>query len=428
MKIVKNIRIITIVYIAITMGLFMSCDDDDDKNAGIVELLSFGPAGVQHGEQITFIGNNLDKITAIELAGASIPNSSFTEQTRERIILTVPVEAEAGLVTLKSAEGDIITKTAISFEVPVTIASITPEARPGATITITGQFMNWVEEVRFPEDLPVTEFVSQSLNELVVTVPEAAQTGTILLITGGTEPLEVESDVDLIVTLPSITGLSPTPVERGSDLTITGENLDLTMGLLFKGLTEPITTFVSQTANQLIVTVPAEANKGAITLIAHSLVEVESEQQLEIAGDLPPLAPLAAAIYIDALENGFDDWSYGGAVDKANTDNVRDGASAVKKTFDGSWDAVRFAGSSISTDGKTEFAFSVFGGPGMEGQMMNVIINDNWSIQTITITEGEWVEHKFTMDDFGNPASIDDWGLQGQGSTGILYIDHIGLR
>ena len=64
----------------------------------------------------------------------------------------------------------------------------------------------------------------------------------------------------------------------------------------------------------------------------------------------------------------------------------------------------------------------------MEGQMMNVIINDNWSIQTITITEGEWVEHKFTMDAFGNPASIDDWGLQGQGSTGILYIDHIGLR
>lgn len=428
MKIIKNIRIIAIACIAITMGLFMSCDDDDEKNSGVVELLSFGPAGVQHGQQITFIGNNLDKITAIELVGASIPNSSFVEQTRERITLTVPVEAEAGLVTLKYAEGDIVTKTAISFDVPVTIASFTPEARSGATITITGQFMNWVEEVRFSEDLPVTEFVSQSLNELVVTVPQAAQTGTIILVTGGTEPLEVESEVDLVVTLPSITGLSPTPVERGADLTITGENLDLTMALLFKGLTEPITTFVSQTATKLVVTVPDEANKGAITLIAHSLVEVESQQQLEIAGDLPPLAPLAAAIYIDALENGFGDWSYGGAVDKASTDNVRDGASAVKKTFDGSWDAVRFAGSSISTDGKTEFAFSVFGGPGMEGQKMNVIINDNWGIQTITITEGEWVEHKFTIDDFGNPASIDDWGLQAHGSTGLIYIDHIGLR
>ncbi len=428
MKILMKINVLSLACLIVMGGLFIACDDDETSDSGVVELLSFGPAGVRHGDEITFIGSNLDKVTSIELTGATVPNTSFIQQTKETIVIVIPVETEEGVVTLKTPDSDIVSKTAISFEVPVTIFSMTEEARPGATITITGDFMNWVEEVWFGDELLVDEFVSQSLNELVVTVPQVAKTGTIKLITGGTEPLEVESEDELVVTLPSVTELSPLPVERGAELTISGENLDLTMGVLFKGLTDPVTEFVSQTATEIVVIVPDDANKGIITLVAHSLVQVESEVALEIAGDLPPLAPLAAAIYTDALQNGFGDWSYGGAVDKASADNVRDGTASVKKTFNGSWDAVRFAGSSIATAGKTEFVFSVFGGPGMGGQKMNVIINDNWGITTITITEGEWVEHKFTMADFASPASIDDWGLQAQGSTGTIYIDHIGLR
>lgn len=42
-----------------------ACDDDDDKGSSQIELLSFGPSGVKHGEEIRFIGNNLYKVTAI---------------------------------------------------------------------------------------------------------------------------------------------------------------------------------------------------------------------------------------------------------------------------------------------------------------------------------------------------------------------------
>jgi hypothetical protein len=427
MKIFRYINL-NFAFVMLAIGVMTSCDDDDVKSSGAVELLSFGPAGVQHGEQITFFGNNLDKVTAIVLPGVTIASSSFIEHSHERILLTVPSEAEAGAVALITPEGEITSKSTISFNVPVTIESITPEVKPGTPLTITGQFMNWVEEVVFAEGVSVTEFVSRSLNELVVLVPLEAQTGPILLVTGGTEPLEVETESDVIITLPSIGTFTPAPVERGADLTITGENLDLVTGVLFKGITEPITDFTIESETKIIITVPLEANKGVVTLIAHSAVEVVSAVALEIAGDLPPLPPLAAAIFIDALENGFEDWSYGGAVDKANADNVRDGDVAVKKTFDGSWDAVRFGGGSLDPAGKTEFVFSVYGDVGMGGQEMNVIINDNWSIQTITITEGEWVEHKFTLEDFGSPATISDWGLQAKGSTGVIFIDHVGLR
>src|SRR5690606_39126108 len=161
----------------------------------------------------------------------TIESGSFVEQSHERILLTVPAEAVAGRVTLLTPDGEILSKSTISFNVPVTIASIDAEVKPGTNLTITGEFMNWVEGVVFSEGLLVTEFVSQSLNELVVLVPLEAQTGSIKLLTGGTEPLEVETEDDVIITLPSVDELLPSPVERGSDLTINGENLDLVRGI-----------------------------------------------------------------------------------------------------------------------------------------------------------------------------------------------------
>jgi len=412
----------------LVIGLMTACDDDDDTNSGIVELLSFGPAGVKHGEQITFFGKNLDKVTAIVLPGVTIQNSSFVEQTHERILVTVPAEAIAGRVVLITPDGEIESRSTISFNVPVTIETIDGEVKPGTPLTITGNFLNWVESVVFTEGVEVSEFVSQSLNELVVLVPFEAKTGPITLLTGGTEPLEIETEEDVIVTLPSITALAPSPVERGEELTITGENLDLVDKIFFKGVNTPVTEFKQQSETQIVVTVPSEANKGAIRVQTLSLVDVESEQILEIAGALPPLAPLAAAIYIDGLENGFGDWSYGGTVDKASDENVRDGDLATRKEYNGSWDAVRFGGGSLDTSGKTVLVFSVYAEAGMGGQELNVVLNDNWGIKTVTVIEEEWVEFSLTLDDLGSPAAITDWGLQAKGATGVIYVDHVGLR
>src|SRR5262249_40852688 len=152
-----------------------------------------------------------------------------------KIVLVVPDEAEEGFVTLKTRNQSIVSKTVLSFEVMIAINSITPEARPGDNITISGNYVNWIREVRFAENLVVTEFVSVSLNELVVTVPQEAKTGPLGFLTGGTKPLELRTLGDFTVTLPAITGMAPNPVERSGELTITGTDLDLVMGILFKG-------------------------------------------------------------------------------------------------------------------------------------------------------------------------------------------------
>ncbi len=208
----KIIGILAFLCVAMSAAIFVSCDDDDNNDSGQVELLSFGPAGVKHGDEITFIGKNLDQVTAITFApSVEVPSSAFTSATRDVIKLKVPDAAEPGKVVLKTPSGDIESKTVFSLEVVVTIASVTEEARPGDDITITGDKINWIESIVFAKDILVEResFVSQSQTELVVTVPREAQTGFLVFNTGGTEPLTFDSEAPLTVTLPVGTAVTP---------------------------------------------------------------------------------------------------------------------------------------------------------------------------------------------------------------------------
>lgn len=297
MKKFYNTRLLLLLCLVLSFGIITSCGDDDDVDptSGQVQLLSFGPTGVQHGEEIRFIGRNLKQVESIEFAGATVSKASFLEHTSELIRVIVPDEAMEGLVTLKLSKGDdVVSKTILSFEVPITIASVTEEAKPGTNITITGTKLNWVEGVVFDKDT-VDEFVSQSASELVLQVPMTAKTGTLLLLGGGTEPMAVETENELIVTLPKMTAMAPASINTGANLTITGTDLDLVKEILFTGVGEArATTFVSQTPTQIVVEVPSNAKTGELKLVAHSDVEVPTTVELTVI--LPEVTALSGPV------------------------------------------------------------------------------------------------------------------------------------
>jgi hypothetical protein len=304
MKKIFSLKAIYLMCMIASLGIVASCDNDDE-GSGEVTLLSFGPAGVQHGETIKFIGTNLDKVTAVVLPpGIEISSSSFTSQSDGLIELVIPDAAEAGKLKLITPSGEIETKTELSFDVDVEITSITPEAKPGTNITISGSKVNWIEEVIFTDGLSVTEFVSKSLTEVVVTVPMEAQTGLIGFITGGTDPLSFNSEEELIVTLPAVTSMTAS-AKHLDNITLTGTNLDLVTSIILGG-NKTVTEFVSQSETEIVLTVPAGTLKGKLRLKQASPVDVVTTQELTI------ILPAATSLTPQPAVPGTDDITING--------------------------------------------------------------------------------------------------------------------
>jgi hypothetical protein len=286
-KIIINKQLFSLVCIVMIMGFITSCRKGKDLNAesNKIVLLSFGPTGARHGDTLRFIGINLNRVTSIQFAGgaaAAINQNAFKHQSSELILVIVPSAAEKGYVTLKTPDGDIVTQTQLNLDVDAIVTSITAQARPGENVTITGNYLNWVTRVTFETDKVVQTFVSKTINQLVVTVPADAKTGPLILWYGGTDSGFVQTTDTLKVTLPVSTSFAPNPVKPLTNVTITGTNLDLAKKVIFTGVTAPVTTFVSQSATQLVVAVPATAKNGKLTLEALSTVQTISVADLNI--------------------------------------------------------------------------------------------------------------------------------------------------
>jgi hypothetical protein len=303
MRNIIRYKIKALAMLLVLAGWMASSCQEDEPSSEVV-LLSFGPSGVHHGDEITFYGANLDQVTEIVFQpGVSVPKSAFASITKSRINIAVPQAAEAGKVTLKTPNGDIESKTILNFKVPVVISGITEEARPGANVTIKGDKLNWIEEITFASDLTITRehFVSQSLSELVVTVPMEAQTGYLLFKTGGTDPLSFGSENQLKVTLPAVLEINPAAAKHTQVIALVGTDLDLVTSVVFPGGTEVFAqAFESQSATEIKLAVPANTVKGKLTLKQIAPVDVTTSE-------LTIILPVATALTPSPAKPGIDD-------------------------------------------------------------------------------------------------------------------------
>lgn len=514
----KN-RLLLLMGTILTVGLLASCDKDDDEvKSTAVELQSFGPTGAKHGDTLNFIGNNLNKVTEVKFTGVNsvVAQKDFLKQSPELIQLIVPTSAEQGVVTLKAPEGDVVSKTRLNLNVLSTIATVTEEARPGENITITGDYLNWIKRVTFAKDKTVATFVSQSKTELVVTVPEDAQTGTLTLFYGGTDSAEIETVDPLKVTLPAVSSVSPNPkvkheanltingtdldlvrevifsgvstpvtafesqtatqlvvkvprsttkgkltlkvasgvtvqtsgdvdvvlpavtnmdpilVDPGANLTITGTDLDLVKGVSFVGVNDEVTTFVSQSATQIVVAVPTAAITGKITLsMKNSTLSVKSPTLLRIVGS--PLPPII--IYDDALNPDLGFWTgggWGGSKDVNNSSPVKAGTKSVKISYDaGGWGVPwQLGGGKIDLSGYKLLKFSVYGGTGSDGKTVQIYFNEHATEgKTFTVVEGQWTDFSIPLTEISSANNISHFYFKNYSSTGAytIFLDNIGI-
>ena len=279
--------------------LVYACKKDDDTDSTRIQLLSFGPSPVLRGGELRFIGHNLDQVTAIILSD-NVEVTSFKTKTPELLVIEVPEATVDGKVTLKTPQGDIQTKTLLKISEPITLTSISPDqSRPGDVVTLEGTYLNLIKEVIFSNKKAVGDsaFLSQTRTKIEVRVPEDAQTGVVVVSNGLADPILVESKDSLLVTLPAVTALSPTPVKAGTALTIAGTDLDLVREIVFGGGVRA-TAFTSVSPTELVVEVPATAKDGVIKLGVASLLQVTTTQEVVLK------VPVITAVAPNPAKNG----------------------------------------------------------------------------------------------------------------------------
>ncbi len=358
---------------------FTACQADDDSVGSAVQLYAFGPTPVLRGSDISFLGENLDKVTEIILPEA-ISITDIAVESAEKISITIPQAATVGYVTLVYPGGSITTQTMLAFTEPYEITAISPvdtTVRAGDEITIDGDYLNNITAVVFGGGATVLseEFVSQDRYQIVVVLPAEAISGKLYV--EDYDGNQLYSDEELTVEQPTISSVSPLTIKAGADLTISGTNLDLVASVEFGG-GQVVAEFVSQSDSKIVVTTPETLADGVITLTSMAGQEIVSSDALECV--VPSALAVAAA---DGYKAGNTLTISGDDLDLVTTLQFS-GAAASEFTLDGSISVVIPA---EATDGV--ITLSTAAGKSVESEAITLVVPVVTSLESIDIISGE---------------------------------------
>jgi len=278
--------------------VFNSCEKKDEATG--ITLTAFGPSPALRGGEVKFLGTSLDQVTSIVLPGG-LEITEIVKTSSTEISILIPQTAKPGLVVLKTPQGDITTKTPLTFSEPIVIDTFTPATvKAGDILTINGDYLNLIASVTFKTGVVVdsSKFVSKTRKKIEVRIPVEAQTGKFILSNGAKTPIQVPTLTDLIVTLPTITSMAPNPVKPETALTINGTNFQLVKSISFAGSITVTTFTVNTDKTAITVTVPKNVKEGTIKLTTLSSVDVESTLPLNL------ISPVITSVTPTLVKNG----------------------------------------------------------------------------------------------------------------------------
>ena len=266
------------------------------------------PLTIKAGGVIKIEGDYLNLIKeVIFLDDVHVLQADFVSQSREAIEIVVPITAQTGKVIVSNG-ADLLTEEQIAAEeepgIPLwiysdeelnvvlpTITAFSPGTiRAGSELTITGEDFDLVKSVSFGGDKIAESFTKDEENTTItVTVPEDAQDGEVVLI--AFSGVQVLSETELIMKVPTISAIAPNPVKNGAVLKVTGADLDLISEIVFGGDTKVTTFEEGGTATEINVKVPDEAKDGKVAFVTLANKEVLSEALTLVKPEVKSYSP-----------------------------------------------------------------------------------------------------------------------------------------
>lgn len=236
-------------------------------------LTNFTPAAGPIGTNVTINGTNLNLIDSVRFNGVL---ATFNFVSASQITSIVPTGATTGPIEI--FDNGVRYASASNFTVTLgtpAIISFDPVSGPtGTVVTIVGNnFLN-ASQVAFNGQIS-TNFQVISNDTIRATVPATATTGRIRIVTPGGQVQSFQNFTVTNTTAITIFGFNPNSGPVGTTVTITGQNLNGVTQLLFNGTPAVIT---SQTATQIVTTVPVGATTGFIVALAGAISATSNQQ------------------------------------------------------------------------------------------------------------------------------------------------------
>jgi hypothetical protein len=301
---------------------------------------------------------------------------------------------------------------------PTAANGIKPDSGSGGTVlTLTGSGLGQMRSVVFSTGNVPAPFQSTLNTEtnFVFRVPDTAFGGpqNITFTNSEGKTLVVPFRV---LAYPVVSSAFPTDFEEGTLVTLKGSNLDDVSKVVIDGTTETA-TIISKTRSQMVIAMPLSAvNRGKLRITNVTGVRVPDIEFVNVKK--------ATTVFSDQLDNGFQNWGWGGSYDAA-ADALITGAKGLKAAFDpsGTWGGMQFGGGAISLAGHKYFTFWAKGADIDK----NVQFWLNWGNQKIiTIPANKWTYFRYELATaYPGVTNVDNVTFQIHDAGKTIYFDNI---
>lgn len=260
---------------------------DATLNVNLPTASGVSPEKVKAGQTVSVSGTDLGQIASVELSGATVDSAAVNRAVDGKTLtFALPAEATDGEVTLITYSDVKIPVGTITTVVPTNLAASPGTVKNGAELKITGNDLDLVTKVIFPNVTDAVAINSQSSSAIVVTVPQTAQSGDIEL--GLANGKIVKVGYKLVE--PTVTGFTPASITAGETVVIKGTNLDLVASVTFPtNHTVQAADFKAQTAGAIGVVVPAAASGSGVVLTLKNGTTITAQGLTIVASTNPTM-------------------------------------------------------------------------------------------------------------------------------------------
>ena len=229
-------------------------------------ITSFSPSSGPVTAPVDISGTNLSGATSVTFTGNGGPiQANIVQNSAGLIRVNVPTGAITGPVRVTTPGGTATSPSNFTVQPNPLVYSLTPASGPvGTQVVISGDNFTGAQFVSFNQTfVSAQNFTVNSPTQITVNVPAGATTGPVGVNTGGTTAFSPSPFT--VTTQPTITSFTPNSGPAGTNVTVTGTNLNNVSGAAVNGtpVTSPIASGSGTTVSFLV---PSGATTGPISI------------------------------------------------------------------------------------------------------------------------------------------------------------------